>query len=498
MSNAETASTSDYRQFVKLNHCNYHEWEPHACAELMKAGVWRFCTGDELAPVHPTDPGSLPTTTTGDARDKWMKLSKDYNEELRHHNEHYCCNDRAVGIICLLIEADQFEYIKDKTTAKDVWDTLKAKHANINTGLAAFYTKIGMLEKKYTDGEDIHAHFNFIIMENHKLGKKAFDDEFLAQVLLMSLPRDSVTWETLTVALLQAATDTTPLKSDDVMRRCMVQHQRLNGTDSPASALAASRSSSKGKAGQAAKQKKKCNFCKYLGHTEDECQKKKAQEANRTSGSTDGNKGKGKPKANVASTSEGSSQDEETVQASLTSILHEFPSSSVSTEDDGLHVFLAGNSPFFSHTPDITALLARSSKDDTFIDSGCSRHLTPRRDWFRDDTFKSLERPINIHLGDASVIKAEGVGTLQYLMDTPSGVIPGSVPDVLYVPALATTLLSVSRFTGRNHDVRFEGNNCFIIAKPSGHCVAQAIKTPGGLYSLQARPTPGKEPSRSR
>jgi len=36
MSNAETASTSDYRQFVKLNHCNYHEWEPHARTELMK------------------------------------------------------------------------------------------------------------------------------------------------------------------------------------------------------------------------------------------------------------------------------------------------------------------------------------------------------------------------------------------------------------------------------------------------------------------------------
>ena len=138
----------------------------------------------------------------------------------------------------------------------------------------------------------------------------------------------------------------------------MIQHQHLNGTDSSTSALAASRFSSKGKGGQAAKQKKKCNFCRYLGHTEDECQKKKAQEANGTSGSTNGNKSKGKPKANVASTFEGSPQEDKTVQASLTSILHEFPSSSVSTEDDGLQSFWLAT--LLSSSMLLTSLLSSS------------------------------------------------------------------------------------------------------------------------------------------
>jgi len=235
MSNMETAYVPDHHHLLKLNHSNYHQWEPHARAELMKAGVWRFCTGDELAPVRPTDPGSPPTSA--EAREKWMKLSNRYNEDLRYHNEHYRRNDKAIGTISLLIEPDQFEYIKDKTTAKEVWDALKTKHSNVHSGLTAFYTKIGMLEKKYIDGEDLHAHFNFIIMENRKLGKKAFDDEFLAQLLLMSLPRDSVTWETLIVSLLQNATESQPLKSDDVISRCLVQYQRLNGIESGNSAL---------------------------------------------------------------------------------------------------------------------------------------------------------------------------------------------------------------------------------------------------------------------
>ena len=59
--------------------------------------------------------------------------------------------------INLLIEPDQFEYIKDLTTAQEVLDKLKEKHANLHTGLAAFYMKMGILEKEYTDGEDLHA-----------------------------------------------------------------------------------------------------------------------------------------------------------------------------------------------------------------------------------------------------------------------------------------------------------------------------------------------------
>ena len=419
-------------------------------------------------------------------------LHREYQEDVRHYNESLRRNDRAIGIITQSVEPEQLVYFKDKTTAKDVWNAIKAQHANVNTGLIAFYTKLGMLEKKYIDSEDLHAHFNYIILENRKLGIKAFDDEFLAQLLLMSLPRDSVTWESLTVSLLQSVTESSPLKSEEVVKRCMVQYQRLNSPDSNSALAAAARSSSRTFKKDQSKKKSsvKCGYCGYTGHVDEDCRKKKAAEA---SGSLDTNKGahKGKPaKANIA-TATPEPQDAESI--ALASILAEFPSASTQYHDDGsIHIFLAHDVNFMSHSP-ISAFLAKTSKDESFIDSGCSRHLSPRREWFRNDNFKRLEKPISIHLGDASVITAEGIGTLQYLMDTPHAVIPGVVPDALYVPALATTLLSVSHFTNHNHDVLFKGDNCYVVAPNSRRVVAHAIKTSGGLYRLLARPVVSKE-----
>ena len=115
----------------------------------------------------------LPTTPKeGTTSDTYQNQLREYCDDVQHYNEHLHRNDHAVGAINLLIEPDQFEYIKDLTTSQEVWDKLKEKHANFHTGLATFYMKMGILKKKYTDGEDLHAHFSHITMENQKLQQK--------------------------------------------------------------------------------------------------------------------------------------------------------------------------------------------------------------------------------------------------------------------------------------------------------------------------------------
>jgi hypothetical protein len=92
-----------------------------------------------------------------------------------------------MGMIKTHIEASQYMGLNIKST-KEIWDTLTTRQKGIHTGLSTFYMKVGILEKKYSDGDDMHEHLNLLMMENHKLSKKGFYNEFLVQVMLMSLP----------------------------------------------------------------------------------------------------------------------------------------------------------------------------------------------------------------------------------------------------------------------------------------------------------------------
>jgi hypothetical protein len=134
----------------------------------MELGVWRFCTGDEIIPPRPTTPVPAPNAS----RTEVTTLNREYKDDVRLYTDAIRRNDRAIGAISNLIEPDQFEHIDGKGTAKEAWDALAEKHADSHTGLAAFYTKLGMLNKKYTDGESMHAHLSFLSTENRKLATK--------------------------------------------------------------------------------------------------------------------------------------------------------------------------------------------------------------------------------------------------------------------------------------------------------------------------------------
>jgi gag-polypeptide of LTR copia-type len=102
--------------------------------------------------------------------------------------------EKAASILIEIIEEDQEHHIKNYKCAKDIWDHLKKVHEEWHMGIATFYTKIGILKKKYEDGKSMQMHIDFLLHENNKLAAagKAFDDEFMAQILLMSLLHPSL------------------------------------------------------------------------------------------------------------------------------------------------------------------------------------------------------------------------------------------------------------------------------------------------------------------
>ena len=86
--------------------------------------------------------------------------------------------------------------------------------------------------------------------------------------------------------------------------------------------------------------------------------------------------------------------------------------------------------------------------EDIFVahpDSGASNHMTHRRELFDLASFKILMEPIPISLGDDSEIFATGKGTLCLLFNVDGKQKEGCFKDVLFVPELKVTLLSVGQ-----------------------------------------------------
>jgi hypothetical protein len=185
-------------------------------------------------------------------------------------------DDCAKGIIKKYIASNQYSLIDGKTTAKEVWDALIAlieHHSETLSGLNLFWTKMGIIHKHYSEGEDINDYCDFFKKENSKLPEgEAFDGPFLAQLMLMGLPHDT-NWETITIVLIQAHSDPGKLTVEDVTVWLTAEWCHTTGTPESEEALAAHTS-----APAKSVKKKRCKYCKAVGHLIGECQKKKAKD----------------------------------------------------------------------------------------------------------------------------------------------------------------------------------------------------------------------------
>ena len=81
-------------------------------------------------------------------------------------------------------------------------------------------------------------------------------------------------------------------------------------------------------------------------------------------------------------------------------------------------------------------------------DSGCTSHMSPRREWLCD--YKSFAEPIKIRIGDDSIILALGSGTIKTNV--------GKLTNCYYVPDLCANLFSISAACDLGIDFQFDQN----------------------------------------
>lgn len=81
-----------------------------------------------------------------------------------------------------------------------------------------------------------------------------------------------------------------------------------------------------------------------------------------------------------------------------------------------------------------------NSCDEWYLDSGASDHMTNRREWFID--YKKFDQPVQVRIGNGSVILAIGKGNINILAYNKVDWIEKHLSDVLHVPDIQLNLFS--------------------------------------------------------
>lgn len=305
--------------------------------------------------------------------------------------------NKAKAKLILTVDPSLYIHVKDTSSAKEVWDKLRKLYED-----SGFARKIGLLRKlislRLDNCESMENYINQVIDTSQKLERCGFS---LSQELIGSLMLAGLTdrFEPMVIAIEHAGIDVT---ADSIKSRLLDMH--LGGADGQTGGAFASRVASfgKGKRGGGTRKVTKnknditCFKCKKLGHFMSQCPENK----------------KDKDKNE--------------------------PSNAFNA------VFLTG----------------KFDKSDWYVDSGCSVHLTSRKDWLKNITKDVQMKEITV--ANENKLAIECGGDIDITTTVEDKQHPITVCNALYVPELMTNLLSVSQLIKNNNKVIFHGSGCDI------------------------------------
>eukprot|EP00795_Rhopilema_esculentum_P016775 gene16775-8236_t len=280
----------------------------------------------------------------------------------------------ALATVCLSVETSLQIYVRSAKNAKEAWDNLEQHFERKSLSQKIFYRR-KLYSARMGKGAKMIDHINYIKTLAEHL--EAVDDEIaekdLVIILISSLPEE---YNYLITALETIAEE--KLSWNYVRDRLIHEYDKMQGgsegTVSTPKAEACQDALFTKKLTEHKKinncKKFQCHYCKKPGHFARDCFKKKADAKNN-------------PKNVSASMAETKQENGKVNEETATEI-----------------ALAVGNTP--------------SDKDDWWIDSGASQHMTPvKKGMYGYTPFK---KPIEVKLADDTVIFAYGKGELQLVL----------------------------------------------------------------------------------
>ena len=315
----------------------------------------------------------------------------------------------ALSAIGLGVKKDLQIYVRGCDSPKAAWDSLKNRFQESSLSKKILFRR-KLYNTRLESGGDMETHVNELKTISEQLAAVGdpIDEKDLAMILMSSWPKE---YNNLITNLETVGEDklTWPLVRD----RCVAEYERrhtkkVESKDEKALNTMHKQYKGNGRASHSQHTKvKRCFRCKDTSHVIRDCPKKK---------------------------------DSSNDNANVAAISEQFSDMYALTVDNNIK-------------PDEHC---RSSH--WWLDSGCSRHMTPLKTDFT--RYVKFQKPIHINLADETTILGYGIGDVYIKLFDGSSFIPVVIKNVLFVPKLQRKLLSISDITDKGSIVTFEGNTC--------------------------------------
>lgn len=126
-------------------------------------------------------------------------------------------------------------------------------------------------------------------------------------------------------------------------------------------------------------------------------------------------------------------------------------------------------------------LSGRFNKNEWYVDSGASTHLTLHREWLKSENPADIEE---IVVADNTRLPVISSGNIEMQFKTNGKLLDVNVGGVLCVPSLTTNLLSVSKLIENGNTVKFDSTGCSIFGK--NNVLLARAKLIDNMYKLMA------------
>ena len=456
---------------------NWSDYEPRIRKAMGAKALWRHVEGTAVAPKPYTVGDGVTLLSDGKTPATDEQIETKESRIIEFEKREYL----AQHILMSTTSTRLGSKIKDMSSAKVMWDTIKEDATNKST-LHLLDAEEQLQSMKLNDNEDskthlteLKQHFQLMLQRRDNLiqmGSTLSDTRFNI-IIMSSLPESyRPTLQTITAAerasKLSGSSDSQSrqMKPDDLITFIIEEAQHRVITDernnNAESALAAhAKKGGKGKSGKKKQDKsaktdsdENCGNCGKPGHKKEDCWSK--------GGGKEGQGPRQKKK---------SKKGEKTETAVV----------AVDEDKDELFAFVCTS----AYANVAESLQVPKSRLGTCVDSGASRDYCPDRSKFSN--YKPIDR--NITTADGRTIKAIGMGDMHVELPNGSKKTKTVFKNAIHAPDMAFTLISISRLDKAGYSVTFNKGMCTIRGK-NGQTIA-TIPHSDGLYRVLGSNEPG-------